>query len=355
MTYKPSIAAESAFSTTALLGGTTLNGAIGTGDTTITVVSTADFAASGQFRIEDEVIAYTGTTATTFTGCTRGDDGTTAATHSDTTAVGERFSSGILDMSDRSQVQTHVLSDQDGWFTVDFYTDAGGTDVARTLNVPYSAAKGFQLFSAPAFTPYVDYHFETSTGVTQTDMFYETKFLQVPLSAQILGVDAFIAPNMTASLVRSAIVGKDASGTFSNVTTTETTNDAGTYTNLNIVSAARPSQVSGRTKVTEVVDTTASVLQRTVTTDKDFYVTDIILTVDNTDQTATGRVNLRDGTTVAGAIVMPVLIAESPVNESTVTVVQHTFAEPLLFGTGVYIEEAAGTLNITGVIIGYEE
>jgi hypothetical protein len=193
------------------------------------------------------------------------------------------------------------------------------------------------------------------SGTTQTDFFYETKFLEAPLSAQVLGVDAFIAPNMTASLVRSAIVGKDATGTFSNVTTTETTNDAGTYTNLNVVSAARPSQVSGRTKVTEVVDTTASVLQRTVTTDKDFYVTDIILTVDNTDTSTTGRVNLRDGTTIAGAITLPILVAESPTNESVVTIIQHSFSEPLIFETGVYIEEQAGTLNITGVIIGYEE
>jgi hypothetical protein len=239
-----------------------------------------------------------------------------SASHLDTDIVGERFSSGVLSMTDKTQVQTHVLSDQDGTITVDFFGDLAGTDYVRLLSIPYATANGFQLFSAvdffgdlagtdyvrllsipyatangfqlfsaPAFTPYVEYHYENMSGTTQTDFFYETKFLEVALSAQVLGVDAFIAPNMTASLVRSAIVGKDATGTFSNVTTTETTNDAGTYTNLNVVSAARPSQVSGRTKVTEVVDTTASVLQRTVTTDKDFYVTDIILTVDNTDTT----------------------------------------------------------------------
>jgi hypothetical protein len=355
MTYKPSTASESAFSTTTLLGSTDLDGGIDAVVTTINVTSAADFASSGQFRINDEVCTYTGKTATSFTGVTRGADNTTAASHLDTDIVGERFSSGVLSMTDKTQVQTHVLSDQDGTITVDFFGDLAGTDYVRLLSIPYVTANGFQLFSAPAFTPYVEYHYENMSGTTQTDFFYETKFLESPLSAQVLGVDAFIAPNMTASLVRSAIVGKDATGTFSNVTTTETTNDAGTYTNLNVVSAARPSQVSGRTKVTEVVDTTASVLQRTVTTDKDFYVTDIILTVDNTDTANTGRVNLRDGTTIAGAITLPILVAESPTNESVVTIIQHSFSEPLIFETGVYIEEQAGTLNITGVIIGYEE
>lgn len=40
--------------------------------TTITVQSTASFPSSGEIHIGPECIAYTGTTATTFTGCTRG-------------------------------------------------------------------------------------------------------------------------------------------------------------------------------------------------------------------------------------------------------------------------------------------
>jgi hypothetical protein len=355
MSYKPYTAGVAAFSTTANLGGTTLNGALTDVATTVTVVATADFAASGDFRVDDEVIAYTGVTATTFTGCTRGSDGTTAVSHLTAAAVGERFSSGILDMQDKTQVQTHVLSSQNGKFVVEFYADAGGTDVVRRLDVPYTATGGFQLFAAPCFTPYVDYHFATNDGVTQTDFYYETKFLETAVSAQVLGIDAFIAPNMTASLTRSAIVGEDANGTLNNVTTTETTNDAGTYTNLNVVSGARPSQLSGRVKVTEVIDTSASVLQRTVTASKTFYVTDIMITIENALKTASGRVNFRDGTTIAGAITLPLLAAEAPTSETAVTTIQHSFAEPIEFSTGIYIEENSGTLTITGVIIGYEE
>ncbi len=40
--------------------------------TTITVRSTAAFTSTGAIKVDDEIIPYTGKTATTFTGCTRG-------------------------------------------------------------------------------------------------------------------------------------------------------------------------------------------------------------------------------------------------------------------------------------------
>lgn len=64
----------------------TLNGNHDALTTTITVASTAGFPASGSIRIENEGISYTGTTATTFTGCTRAASGT-AATHAGGTPV----------------------------------------------------------------------------------------------------------------------------------------------------------------------------------------------------------------------------------------------------------------------------
>jgi len=57
----------------------TLNGAINNSVTTITVVSTSAFTASGAIWINGEYITYSGKTATDFTGCVRGADGTTAA------------------------------------------------------------------------------------------------------------------------------------------------------------------------------------------------------------------------------------------------------------------------------------
>ena len=60
---------------------TTLNGGIDAVVTTITVVSTSAFPTSGRIDIGTELITYTGKTATDFTGCVRGANGSTAASH----------------------------------------------------------------------------------------------------------------------------------------------------------------------------------------------------------------------------------------------------------------------------------
>lgn len=60
---------------------TTLNGALTANATTVAVISTALFANTGCFAVDNELISYTGKTGTSFTGCVRGFDGTTAATH----------------------------------------------------------------------------------------------------------------------------------------------------------------------------------------------------------------------------------------------------------------------------------
>jgi len=77
----------------------TLNGALNDSDTTITVTSTAGFDASGTIIIDYELITYTGKTTSpdTFTGCTRGALGTSAASHSSGATV------------------TQVTSDWTGW------------------------------------------------------------------------------------------------------------------------------------------------------------------------------------------------------------------------------------------------
>jgi len=74
---------------------TTLNGGINNTVTTITVVSTTGFDATGSIQIANETITYTGTTATTFTGCTRGAGGTTAAAHNTAVSVAQFTSGGM--------------------------------------------------------------------------------------------------------------------------------------------------------------------------------------------------------------------------------------------------------------------
>jgi len=64
-----------------------LDGAINASVSTITLVSGTDFPSSGTIRIESEEITYTGKSTNDLTGCTRGVNNTTAATHSSATAV----------------------------------------------------------------------------------------------------------------------------------------------------------------------------------------------------------------------------------------------------------------------------
>lgn len=66
---------------------TTLSVGITSFDTTIAVGTTTGFPGSGTIIIDNEQITYTATTSTTFTGCTRGTSGSTAAVHVTNTVV----------------------------------------------------------------------------------------------------------------------------------------------------------------------------------------------------------------------------------------------------------------------------
>lgn len=68
-------------------GSTALTAAINNTVTTIPVTSTLGFNPTGSILIDYEVISYTGITATSFTGCTRGAYGTSAASHTNGTGV----------------------------------------------------------------------------------------------------------------------------------------------------------------------------------------------------------------------------------------------------------------------------
>jgi hypothetical protein len=128
---------------------------------------------------------------------------------------GATYSSGVLDSQNYTQVQTHVLSDKDGTLTISFYEDSAGTDLLRTLSIPYTGGSGFKMFSAPAFTPYVKYEF-TCNEVGQSDFYYDTKFLTGALSGQVLGIEDFIASGMVTNLGRNVQVGLNPDGVYIN-------------------------------------------------------------------------------------------------------------------------------------------
>lgn len=131
-------------------------------------------------------------------------------------ANGATYDSTVLSLGRYTQVQTGVLSDVDGTIVIDFVRDSAGTDILRTLTIPYVGGSGLKTFSAPAFTPYVRYRF-TADQAGQSDFYFDTKFLTTALSAQVLGADAFISSSMVTSLNRSILVGKTPGGSYQNV------------------------------------------------------------------------------------------------------------------------------------------
>jgi hypothetical protein len=264
------------------------------------------------------------------------------------------FDSGVIDLRGWTQVDTRIVSDQDGTITIRWYSDAAGLDEVRLLTIPYSAADGFQLFSAPAFTPFNRYVY-TNGATPQGDFFFETKLLHTSLSPQILGVGSFIAGGMVTQLNRSILVGADSGGAYNNVSVAPTTNAAGTFQNLQVVSGARPSQLPGRTPIQIVTNAiTAPTLQYTVTGGKVLYITDLVVTVEQSANSL-GQLLIRDGLTVAGAIVLPLFVPDPGAGSTTVSTISHAFAEPLPFSSGVFWDEATGTLTMSGVMLGYEE
>ena len=74
---------------------TTLAEALDASETEIDLTSSTGFDSTGKVFIENEEITYTGISTNTLTGCTRGANGTTAATHDNGTSVAQ-FDNGAV-------------------------------------------------------------------------------------------------------------------------------------------------------------------------------------------------------------------------------------------------------------------
>lgn len=82
------LGATALFASEASAVGTYITATMSSSATTIAVVSTAAFAASGTIYLDQEAIGYTGKTGTSFTGCTRGKFGSKPARHLYSDALG---------------------------------------------------------------------------------------------------------------------------------------------------------------------------------------------------------------------------------------------------------------------------
>ena len=111
--------------------GTTLNGAITTTDTTITLTSTAGLATNGFVLIGSETVQYGYISGNQLMNCFRGQNGTTAASHVTGTAVYSQNlpSVTVWPTPDGSQTYQFV------YWRMRRIDDAGGG--TRTMDVPF--------------------------------------------------------------------------------------------------------------------------------------------------------------------------------------------------------------------------
>jgi hypothetical protein len=145
-------------------GVTTLTSNINNAVTTIPVASTASFQNSGAIIIGSEVITYTGKTATSFTGCTRGQFGSSNAAHLSGAYVGEAQSATApvaLFMSETTSSNGVALNPADkskvvfetaGYYNIQFSLQLLSFDTAvdnvtiwfskNGTNIDYSAGLG---------------------------------------------------------------------------------------------------------------------------------------------------------------------------------------------------------------------
>ena len=88
---------------------TNLDGSLNDSATTVTVNSTTGFDSTGTLYIGNEQVTYTGTSSTTFTGCTRGANSTTAASHSDDVVVAQFERGGVPEYVVRTPDNNYLL------------------------------------------------------------------------------------------------------------------------------------------------------------------------------------------------------------------------------------------------------
>ena len=144
---------------TAIASGTGM-----TGSGTIAVDSTTGFSSSGTLQINSEIFTYTGVTSTTFTGVTRAQSSTSAATHAVDDAVSESWTERDASRTDAGKYNFErfnfdgndklVVVDGDNAPTV-FNTSMAATDVSSggggEVSVAVTGAKFVTAFREHMF------------------------------------------------------------------------------------------------------------------------------------------------------------------------------------------------------------
>jgi hypothetical protein len=170
---------------------TLLNGALSNSATTITADSVALFPSAGTIKLDDEIITYTGKTGSTqLTGCIRGTNSTTAATHEDNSVCALYMIAGIS-LVNVNKTHTAISGIEVDSFTIETGTNAtstivgGGNSITCTRNISYDIGR--------PMIENVQYQDTTVTATARTTTGTSVSGSETPFSLTTLA-DAYSVP-----------------------------------------------------------------------------------------------------------------------------------------------------------------
>ena len=141
---------------------TTTTEALDAVETDIDVASVDGLLSAGVIKIDDEIITYTGISSLTLTGCTRGTNGTTAATHVDNSTVTQVLIDPLATTSGSTTVT--VTDESHGAETGDWVAISGATAIG---GIPADEINDYYGYQITVLTPDT-YTIQLPTAATST-------------------------------------------------------------------------------------------------------------------------------------------------------------------------------------------
>ena len=191
-----------------VVGSTSLSNNISSSDTVITVASTKGFPSEyGLLKIDDEIITYTGVTATTFTGCIRGFSGITGYDNISASDFVDNVNKQSLVFSDSSQ-QSHssgsTVTNLSVLFLQEFYKKLKYTftpglennDFVSDLNVGNFIKHARNFYQSKGIAESVKILFKVLYGVEATVIDLESRLVK-PSTADYIRREVIAAKNIS--------------------------------------------------------------------------------------------------------------------------------------------------------------
>ena len=157
-------------------------------DVVVNVLATTGCPTAGSFHIENEVIFYTGLTASSFTGCTRGQDGTTAVDHLKLTGGEVIFGPEAHHINSLNEEMVAIQTALGITGAFNFVADTGNETVA-----------GVKTFSSSPIVPT-----PTTDMQASTKLYVDTLKTALKKNGMICFAPGFIINGSSATLVQTA-------------------------------------------------------------------------------------------------------------------------------------------------------